>query len=356
MNTIDTINIRPGVSILSVLKHLNYKPWFALAEFVDNAIQSYLEHEDELKDLEGPDFKLLVKIEIDPSEDGKITIRDNAAGIYEKDYARAFRPAAVPPDKSGLNEFGMGMKSAACWFADRFVRLAYDARDNDALLRSLESNSPFFSLGQAMRRDLISALEYEDLKRGEVEGLPQLESAYRRLELLTYFMADIFPDRRIGVKGFLESGIITAVDVMSNTLEVIPQVYGRLDEPDELIGIAQRSYQFVTRLASQHVEVAIPTLNMLRKVGFKFGPFNPDYFCLQGEQGHTRLALSDEGERVIEEVVRPRLEQEGDNISPTVGCLALVNFGEGSAIQTLWSWHMELAREIYPRLKPGIKK
>lgn len=119
--SLGSINIRPGVSILSVLKHLNYKPWFALAEFVDNAIQSYLEHEDELKQLEGPDFKLIVNIDVDPSENGKITIRDNAAGIYQKDYARAFRPAAIPPDRSGLNEFGMGMKSAACWFAESFI-------------------------------------------------------------------------------------------------------------------------------------------------------------------------------------------------------------------------------------------
>lgn len=117
---LDSINIRPGVSILSVLKHLNYKPWFALAEFVDNSVQSYLEHKEELEKLEGPNFKLQVIIETD-STDGEITIRDNAAGIYEKDYARAFRPAAIPPETSGLNEFGMGMKSSACWFAEKFI-------------------------------------------------------------------------------------------------------------------------------------------------------------------------------------------------------------------------------------------
>ena len=31
------VNIRPGVSVLSVLRHLNYSPWFALAELVDNS-------------------------------------------------------------------------------------------------------------------------------------------------------------------------------------------------------------------------------------------------------------------------------------------------------------------------------
>ncbi len=33
-----TVNIQPGVSMLSVLRHLNYKPWFAIAEFVDNSL------------------------------------------------------------------------------------------------------------------------------------------------------------------------------------------------------------------------------------------------------------------------------------------------------------------------------
>lgn len=44
-------------------------------------------------------------------------MRDNAGGIRDKDFSRAFRPAELPPDRSGLCEFGMGMKSAACWFA-----------------------------------------------------------------------------------------------------------------------------------------------------------------------------------------------------------------------------------------------
>ena len=50
----------------------------------------------------------------------RIKIRDNAAGIAKSDYARAFRPAELPPERSGLAEFGMGMKSAACWFAPRW--------------------------------------------------------------------------------------------------------------------------------------------------------------------------------------------------------------------------------------------
>lgn len=111
------VNIRPNVTMLSVLKFLEYETWFALAEFVDNAIASYQVNEDALIKLHGKNFQLEVNIEIDDAEN-KITIRDNAAGISEADYPRAFRAAEIPADTSGLSEFGMGMKSASCWFSD----------------------------------------------------------------------------------------------------------------------------------------------------------------------------------------------------------------------------------------------
>lgn len=112
-----SINIRPGVRILSVLSHLNYRPWFAIAEFVDNSIQSFLDHEKGIKSIDGDTARLRVEIELDTSEGGRLIVRDNAAGIHEADYSRAFRPAGIPSDTSGLSEFGMGMKSAACWFS-----------------------------------------------------------------------------------------------------------------------------------------------------------------------------------------------------------------------------------------------
>ena len=115
------VSIRPGVSVLSVLRHLNYKPWFALAEFVDNAVQSYLDNKETLHKIHGNDWKLKVTIDVDTSAPGRIAVRDNAAGISLNVFPRAFRPAVIPPDRSGLSEFGMGMKSAACWFSPRWI-------------------------------------------------------------------------------------------------------------------------------------------------------------------------------------------------------------------------------------------
>lgn len=113
----ETINIRPGVAMLGILKHIEYDHWYAIAEFVDNAIDSYLKNVSALKEIEGEGYRLEVAIEVDTSE-SIIRIRDNAAGIDEQNYARAFRPAERPVDSSGLSEFGMGMKSAACWYSD----------------------------------------------------------------------------------------------------------------------------------------------------------------------------------------------------------------------------------------------
>lgn len=117
---LDKVNISPGVSVLAVLRHLNYKPWFALGEFVDNSVESFVTHSTEIATVHGNPQKLKVEIEVDTSA-SQITIRDNAAGIAESDYSRAFRPAVIPPDTSGLAEFGMGMKSAACWFAPQWT-------------------------------------------------------------------------------------------------------------------------------------------------------------------------------------------------------------------------------------------
>ena len=114
---IEKVLIRPGVSILSVLRHLNYRPWFAIAEFIDNSLQSFISHGKQLRAVDKTKYGLNVAIEYEARDEGRIIIRDNAAGIYSSEYARAFRPAEIPPDRTGLAEFGMGMKSAACWFA-----------------------------------------------------------------------------------------------------------------------------------------------------------------------------------------------------------------------------------------------
>lgn len=116
----EKVSIRPGVNLLSVLKHLNYKPWYALGEFVDNSLQSAITNWNRLQSMHGQAYKLRVVIEYDKSENGRIVVRDNAFGILPADYKRAFRTAEVPPDRTGLSEFGIGMKAAGFWFSSNW--------------------------------------------------------------------------------------------------------------------------------------------------------------------------------------------------------------------------------------------
>ena len=117
-NNNETVNIRPAVGYLSILQAINYRAWYAIAEFVDNSIQSYVDNKSKLKKLHGNNFKLKIAIYVSKS---KIQIIDNAAGINEKDFPRAFRAAARPENRKGLSEFGMGMKTAACWFSPFWI-------------------------------------------------------------------------------------------------------------------------------------------------------------------------------------------------------------------------------------------
>lgn len=115
-----TVNIRPGVGILALFPHMNYRPWFALAEFVDNSLASYQACRDQLAALYGGNYQFRVVVEVDGADGGLIRIWDNAGGIGLADYQRAFVTAEPPPHTTGLSEFGIGMKSAGCWFAPRW--------------------------------------------------------------------------------------------------------------------------------------------------------------------------------------------------------------------------------------------
>ena len=67
-------------------------------------------------------FVLEVKIRINKEED-TIYIGDNAAGIGVNNYWRAFEPANIPTDNTGLNEYGMGMKTASIFVQQLIIFL-----------------------------------------------------------------------------------------------------------------------------------------------------------------------------------------------------------------------------------------
>lgn len=117
MPTNNLIKIRPTSSVYATYKRLSYQPWTAIAEFVDNSTQSYFDNKDMLH-TNDPSYKLLIEITYTQNPNGEdiLTIKDNAFGMEWENFECAIVLDSPPKNKNGRNEFGMGLKTAACWF------------------------------------------------------------------------------------------------------------------------------------------------------------------------------------------------------------------------------------------------
>lgn len=113
------LNIQPSASILNVFSRLNYRIWYALAEFVDNSTQSYLSHMTELHN-DSQFSKLVVRINYNAKEN-TLTITDNAYGMEIDRFKDAILLDSKNDSQTGRNEFGMGLKTAASWFGEKWT-------------------------------------------------------------------------------------------------------------------------------------------------------------------------------------------------------------------------------------------
>lgn len=145
---IQQLNIQPQAGVIGVFSRLNYKPWYALAEFVDNSTQSFYSHQKELAAHGINEVEISINYD---DENDILTIVDDAFGMEFADFARAVKVDSPPENKNGRNEFGMGLKTAASWFGNiwsvRSSQLGsnheYYTEINIPELRSSNANSVF---------------------------------------------------------------------------------------------------------------------------------------------------------------------------------------------------------------------
>lgn len=91
MKKINTVSIALKPNVYSTFRNLNNTVSNTLGEYVDNAVQSYLNNRELLLSID-PKYRLEVTITVD-WEQKSIIIEDNAAGIDADNYERAFEPA-----------------------------------------------------------------------------------------------------------------------------------------------------------------------------------------------------------------------------------------------------------------------
>ncbi|MBO6042312.1 ATP-binding protein [bacterium] len=108
----ESIDIRSTLGQeLDYYEKRTYKPDYAIAEFVDNSIQSYLTVKPLLKLIDS-EYKLKIEINYDINNDS-LEIKDNAGGMTKEVFRNALILGNKPTNLNGLNEFGYGLKTAA---------------------------------------------------------------------------------------------------------------------------------------------------------------------------------------------------------------------------------------------------
>ena len=111
-----------GPEIVRSYKRLSYSAWHALAEFIDNSLQSYRANKPRLdKAYAESQDSLTVRITYGRAGGGRLLIHDNAMGMTKTELTNALRIGKPPKVTTGLSEFGLGMKTAACWFGNRWT-------------------------------------------------------------------------------------------------------------------------------------------------------------------------------------------------------------------------------------------
>src|SRR5215218_7367225 len=96
-----------GLDVLRSYKRLPYKPWHALAEFVDNSTQSYFNNKRQLDEVyQAEETTLEVSIVYEKDGDGLIRITDNAMGMCRDELVRSMH-IGLPPEKAdGRSRYG----------------------------------------------------------------------------------------------------------------------------------------------------------------------------------------------------------------------------------------------------------
>lgn len=122
-HNISVVDITIGANMYGRISDLPNTPSHVLAEFVDNALQSSRDKKEQLLALD-VNYSLRVDIDFEWDENTNqatvITVTDNAGGIDADNYTKAFKLANTPDNNEGLNEFGMGLKTAALWLGNEW--------------------------------------------------------------------------------------------------------------------------------------------------------------------------------------------------------------------------------------------
>jgi hypothetical protein len=143
-----------GSNVITSYRRLSYTPWHAIAEFVDNSTQSYMNNKVELDAIYNDTGDLLSVSVVYDRDSGFIRIADNSVGMSQEELSHALQVGVPPVNTSGRSKYGMGMKTAACWLGDEWT--IRTKRLGETVERSVVVNVPTVA---ANNRDLPTEIK-----------------------------------------------------------------------------------------------------------------------------------------------------------------------------------------------------
>lgn len=133
------VNISVGTDIYSTFQNYSYRIGSAVAEIVDNSIASFRNNQKTFDDAKKNGLKVEKSITLVFDQTNRVIIvRDSAFGIELKDIERALKLKKPPKDTSGLNEFGMGLKTSAFWFGKTLKIITKSPKEKEGYEVSLD--------------------------------------------------------------------------------------------------------------------------------------------------------------------------------------------------------------------------
>lgn len=262
------VNIRPSVNVLGMFRDMNYKPWYAIGEFVDNSLQSYLDNADKLRRRHGRGYKFRIDITTNPDNGGELVVHDNAGGIGLDRFDSAFETAAAPPERN-LSRYGVGMKAAACWFSPNW-KVRTKALD-EAVRRVVVFDVP------VIRRRELETLDVEE------QPVKRTDGSFTEISMKPLYEArrEVFSGRTIAK---VKSHLASIYRIYLRRGELILRVNGVELEytiPDVLHAIAWES------AAGKSGPAGTRKLDWEKDLNFRFGKY----------QATGRAALRAKGKR-----------------------------------------------------------
>ena len=186
-----------GLDVLRSYKRLPYKPWHALAEFVDNSTQSYFNNRERLDEAyrkEGATLEVSIIYERDG--DGLLRISDTSMGMNRAELEHAMH-IGLPPEKAdGRSRYGLGMKMGACWFGNKWTVVTKKMGETTAYTVQVDverASGGDADLQESMIENLSPDLHYTEIEITHLNHRP----AGRTLGKIRQFLAGMYrPDIR----------------------------------------------------------------------------------------------------------------------------------------------------------------